>query len=202
MGGEIRPVRLAGTLVVLEPLEHLHRERLAEAVLDGELHTLWYASVPSPDGMAADIDRRLALQETGSMLPLVIRRLSDGVVLGMTTFMNIDRVVPRMEIGATWIRASAGGTGVNVDAKLLMLRQAFDVWGCPAVEFRTHWMNAQSRAAIERLGAKLDGVLRSHTRTRNGALRDTCVYSITAAEWPAVESELERRLSSHRLVSN
>lgn len=125
-------------------------------------------------------------------------RLLDGVVLGMTTYMNIDPILPRMEIGSTWVRSSARGTGTNVDAKLLMLRQAFfDDWECPAIEFRTHWMNAQSRAAIERLGAKLDGILRSHTRTRNGALRDTCVYSITASEWPAVRAGLESRLARH-----
>ncbi len=193
----IEATELQGLLVRLEPLSPQHGEELSEAVMDGHLHTLWYANVASPDQMRAEIDRRLALQHDGSMLPFIIRRRSDHSVLGMTTFMHIDRSVPRMEIGSTWIRASASGTGANVDAKLLMLRQAFNEWGCPAVEFRTHWMNLQSRAAIERLGAKLDGVLRSHSRTRNGALRDTCVYSITTAEWPAVETGLMARLDRH-----
>ena len=112
------------------------------------------------------------------MLPFTIRRLVDGAVMGMTTYLNIDRALPRAEIGATWLRASASGTGVNVDAKLVMLRHAFESWECPAVEFRTHSMNLQSRTAIERLGARLDGILRSHARTRNSALRDTCVYSV------------------------
>ncbi|MGV8847767.1 GNAT family N-acetyltransferase [Tessaracoccus sp.] len=198
MTSAIKPTQLIGELVTLEPLGPQHDNELSKAVVDGHLSTLWYANVPSPEGMGAEIERRLALQDEGSMLPFTIRRRSDESVLGMTTFMHIDRSTPRVEIGSTWIRASASGTGANVDAKLLMLRQAFNVWGCPAVEFRTHWMNLQSKAAIERLGAKLDGVLRSHSRTRDGALRDTCVYSIIDSEWPAVEAGLVARLDRHR----
>ena len=197
MTATIEPLTLTGDVVVLEPLASHHGEELAEAVRDGELHALWYANVPSPAGMAEDIGRRLALQDAGAMLPFAIRRRIDGLALGMTTYLNIDRVLPRVEIGATWLRASAMGTGANVDAKHLMLGHAFDVWECPAVEFRTHSMNQQSCSAIERLGARLDGVLRSHARTRDGALRDTCVYSVTAPEWPAVRAELEARLAGH-----
>ena len=190
----LEPVTLPGRLVTLEPLGPGHHDGLVEAVRDGDLWRLWYTAVPTPAGMSTEIDRRLALQEAGSMLPFAARRNSDGALLGMTTFMNIDAALPRVEIGSTWNRASAHGTGTNAESKLLLLAHAFEVLGCPAVELRTHWMNHQSRAAIERLGAKLDGVLRAHTRTADGALRDTCVYSIVAAEWPQVRAGLLHRL--------
>ena len=198
----IEPVTLRGNLVTLEPLGLEHHDELVEAVRDGEVWNLWYTVVPTPGRMREEIERRLAEQEAGTMLPFVSRRNSDGVVLGMTTFMAIDAELPRVEIGSTWNRASASGSGTNVDAKLLLLTHAFEVLGCPAVEFRTHWMNAQSRAAIERLGAKLDGVLRSHTRMADGSLRDTCVYSIIASEWSQVRSGLEHRLAKHARVAN
>lgn len=191
----IAPLGLRGELVTLEPLRAGHHDGLVEAVSDGDLHNLWYTSVPDAAAMAAEIERRLALQVIGSMLPFAVRRNADALLLGMTTYMNIDPVLPRVEIGSTFTRASAQGTGANAEAKLLLLGHAFDTLGCPAVEFRTHWMNQQSRAAIERLGAKLDGILRSHQRTADGSLRDTCVYSITAAEWPQVRSGLRFRLS-------
>ena len=190
----LEPVTLSGRLVTLEPLAPEHHDGLVEAVRDGELWKLWYTAVPTPEGMSAEIGRRLALQEAGSMLPFAARRNADGALLGMTTFMNIDAGLPRVEIGSTWNRASAHGTGTNAESKLLLLTHAFEVLGCPAVELRTHWMNHQSRTAIERLGAKLDGVLRSHTRTADGALRDTCVYSIVASEWPQVRAGLLHRL--------
>lgn len=193
----LEPVTLTGTLVTLEPLSHAHHDELVEAVRDGEVWKLWYTAVPTPQTMAAEIDRRLALAEAGAMLPFVTRRNRDGLVLGMTTYMGIDATLPRVEIGSTWNRASASGTGTNVDAKLLLLSHAFEMLGCPAVEFRTHWLNAASRAAIERLGAKMDGVLRSHLRMADGTLRDTVIYSIIASEWPGVRSGLEHRLARH-----
>ncbi|MGO3153108.1 MAG: GNAT family N-acetyltransferase [Galactobacter sp.] len=188
------PMTLTGRLVRLEPLSQDHHDALCDAVRDGELWKLWYTNIPTPDGMAAEIDRRLGLQASGSMLPFVTRRLADERVIGMTTFMNIDRSIPRVEIGSTWNSASVHGTGTNADSKLALLTHAFETFGCPAVELRTAWINTQSRRAIERLGAKLDGVLRSHVRTSDGSLRDTCVYSITAAEWPQVRSMLRFRL--------
>lgn len=193
----IEALTLRGPMVTLEPLRHGHHDDLLDAVRDGEPWKLWYTAVPEPQQMRAEIDRRLELQRQGSMLPFVARRNADGVVLGMTTYMDIDPTMPRVEIGSTWNRASVRGTGTNVDSKLLLLRHAFEVLGCPAVEFRTHWMNMPSRAAIERLGAKLDGVLRSHRRMADGSLRDTCVYSIIASEWPQVRAGLEHRLSRH-----
>jgi RimJ/RimL family protein N-acetyltransferase len=199
----ITPVTLTGTHVVLEPLSHDHHDGLVDAVRDGELWKLWYTTVPSPDGMRAEIDRRLRLQEEGSMLPFTTRLLdpetnSPGRVIGMTTYMAIDAATPRLEIGYTWNAASSHGTGTNPDSKLLLLGHAFEVLGCVAVEFRTNWMNMQSREAIARLGAKQDGVLRSHTRTADGTLRDTVVFSIVQSEWGSVRAGLRRRVEKVR----
>lgn len=190
----LEPITLAGRLVTLEPLARSHAAQLEDAVRDGELWNLWYTSVPRPEGMEAEIDRRLALHAAGTMLPFAARRASDGRVIGMTTYMNADAANRRVEIGSTWNAASAQGTGTNAESKLLLLRHAFEALGCIAVEFRTHWMNRQSRAAIERLGAKQDGVLRSHQLMPDGSLRDTVVYSIVASEWPMVRNGLELRL--------
>jgi len=191
----IAPVTLSGRLVTLEPLRPEHHDGLVEAAGDGELWKLWYTSVPTPDGMAAEIERRLALQESGSMLPFATRLNGSGRLIGMTTYMNIDLATPRLEIGSTWNAASAQGSGSNAESKLLLLRHAFETLGCPAVEFRTHWLNHQSREAIARLGAKQDGVLRNHSRTADGVLRDTVVFSILEHEWPAVRTNLEFRLA-------
>ncbi|MFI2566756.1 GNAT family N-acetyltransferase [Paenarthrobacter sp. NPDC018779] len=193
----IEPITLTGQFVTLEPLRTDHHDGLVDAARDGELWKLWYTSVPTPEGMAGEIERRLALQEAGSMLPFATRLNSTGKVIGMTTYMNIDPVLPRVEIGSTWNAASAHGTGTNPDSKLLLLRHAFETLGCPAVEFRTHWLNQQSRDAIARLGAKQDGVLRNHTRSADGALRDTVVFSILEHEWPAVRNGLWFRLSKY-----
>jgi N-acetyltransferase len=191
----IAPVTLDGRFVTLEPLSTDHHDGLVDAAKDGELWKLWYTSVPTPEGMAAEIDRRLGLQEQGSMLPFATRLKADGKLIGMTTYMNIDAATPRVEIGSTWNAASAQGSGSNPDSKLLLLGHAFETLGCPAVEFRTHWLNHQSREAIARLGAKQDGVLRNHSRTADGVLRDTVVFSILEHEWPAVRTGLEFRLA-------
>ncbi len=190
----VEPVVLTGDLVVLEPLDPGHVDDLVAAASDGRLWETWYTSVPSPTTMAGAIDALLAEQAAGTRLPFTVRRV-DGRVVGMTTYLNIEPEVPRLEIGSTWTAASAQRTGVNAESKLLLLGHAFEVLGCLAVEFRTHWHNRQSRAAIERLGAKQDGVLRSHRRMPDGSLRDTVVYSVTAVEWPAVRSGLRARLA-------
>jgi len=190
----LSPVTLTGQLVTLEPLRPDHHDDLVAAASDGRLWEHWYTAVPSPDGMAADIRSRLAMQAAGTMLPFVVRRLSDGVVVGESTYCNVEAEVPRLEIGYTWTAQSAQRTGVNAESKLLLLTHAFEVLGCLAVEFRTHWHNRQSRAAIERLGAKQDGVLRNHRRMPDGSLRDTVVFSILDTEWPAVRSGLRHRL--------
>jgi glucosamine--fructose-6-phosphate aminotransferase (isomerizing) len=186
----IAPVTLTGQSVSLVPLCAAHAGGLSDAVRDGELWKLWYTSVPEPLDMPAEITRRLALQSAGSMLPFTVLN-AEGQAVGMTTYMNIDAVHQRVEIGSTWYARSVQRTGLNTEAKLLLLGHAFDHLGCIAVEFRTHFMNHASRKAIERLGARLDGILRAHQRARDGTLRDTCVYSIVAAEWPTVRSHLQ-----------
>jgi N-acetyltransferase len=188
------PVTLTGDLVTLEPLRREHHDELVTAASDGRLWELWYTSVPTPGGMAAEIAARLARQAAGEMLPFTVRRTADGAVVGTTSFLNAEPEVPRLEIGATWTAASAQRTGVNAESKLLLLTHAFEVLGCLAVEFRTHWHNHQSRTAIARLGAKQDGVLRNHRRMPDGSLRDTVVFSILDTEWPAVRSGLRYRL--------
>lgn len=190
----IEPVMLAGSHVRLVPLERVHAPGLAEATADGELWRLWFTTVPSPDNMSAEIDRRLQLQTAGAMLPFAVIDPGADRLVGMTTYMNIDATHRRVEIGSTWYRRSAQRTAINTEAKLLLLAHAFEVLGCIAVEFRTHRLNHRSRSAIERLGAQLDGILRSHQLMANGTLRDTCVYSIVAAEWPAVKAHLEWQL--------
>ena len=196
--GWIGPATLSGTAVKLVPLALEHEAALVQAARDGNLWRLWYTSVPSPDTMAAEIARRLALQAGGSMVPFTVIDAVTERVAGMTTYMHIDAVHKRVEIGSTWTAASVQRSGLNTEAKLLLLGHAFDTLGCIAVEFRTHFFNQQSRRAIERLGAKLDGVLRSHQRAADGTLRDTCVYSIVAAEWPAVHSHLQWQLQRPR----
>ncbi|MEX8494416.1 GNAT family N-acetyltransferase [Sphaerotilus sp.] len=187
------PAVLQGRHVRLEPLHPDHAPALAEAVREGELWKTWYTVVPSPDSMAAEIERRLGLQAAGSMLPFAVLD-ADGAPVGMTTYMHIDARFRRVEIGSTWLARRVQRTALNTEAKWLLLRHAFEVLDCIAVEFRTHRFNQQSRRAIERLGAQLDGILRHHQRTADGSLRDTCVYSITAPEWPTVHQHLRARL--------
>lgn len=191
-------VTLSGRHVELVPLLREHGDALSEAVRDGELWRLWYTAIPSPEAMATEIDRRLGLQAAGAMLPFTVLDGPDGQPVGMTTYMNIDLAGPRLEIGSTWYAARAQKTLLNTEAKLLLLAHAFDRLDCLAVEFRTHVMNHASCRAIERLGAKLDGVLRHHQRMMDGTLRDTCVYSVTSPEWPAVRSHLTWQLEKPR----
>jgi RimJ/RimL family protein N-acetyltransferase len=188
------PITLRGPHAHLEPLSHQHRDALVEAVKDGELYRLWYTAIPLPETMAKEIDRRLALQAAGSMLPFTVFDATDRIV-GMTTYMNIDAGNRRVEIGSTWYAKSAQRGPLNTQCKLLLLEHAFETLNCIAVEFRTHFFNHQSRRAIERLGAKQDGILRSHQVAPNGTLRDTVVYSITAAEWPTVKAHLNFQLN-------
>ena len=191
----VDPVVLRGNLVELTPLEEADHDGLVAAASDGELWTLFYTGVPGPDRMREAIDGFLAQRESGWMMPFVVRRAESGEVLGMTSFCNIEAAHRRLEIGYTWYARSAQRTGVNAECKLLLLGHAFAALGCNAVELRTHWLNQQSRRAIERLGAKQDGVLRSHRIMPDGTVRDTVVFSILAGEWPAVRNELRRRLA-------
>lgn len=182
--------------VRLEPLSQEHAERLADAVRIGDLWKTWYTAIPGPEDMAAEIDRRLGLQADGRMAPWAIVSPASGRAVGMTTYMNIDSVNRRVEIGSTWLGRQAQGTAVNPAMKLLMLERAFGELDCIAVELRTHWHNVQSRAAIAKLGAKQDGVLRNHQVGLNGTLRDTVVFSIIDGEWPTVRQGLLARLDA------
>ena len=188
------PVTLAGPHATLRPLSRDHHDALCDATRDGELWKLWYTAVPSPEGMAAEIERRLTL---ATMCPFTVFDAT-GKVVGMTTYMNIDAVNKRVEIGSTWTAKSAQRSPLNTQCKRLLLAHAFETLDCIAVEFRTHRLNTQSRRAIERLGAQLDGMLRCHSRSADGTLRDTAVYSITAAEWPTVRSHLDWQLAKPR----
>ena len=192
------PVVLTGELVVHEPLQSSDHDELVEAASDGRLWTLSYTRVPRPDQMRYSIDRSLALQAEGLLVPFTVRQRHGGRVIGQTTYCNIDAEHRRLEIGGTWNAQSAHRTGTNTESKSLLLSHAFDQLHCIAVEFRTHWLNRQSRQAIERLGAKQDGILRSHRIMPDGTLRDTVVYSIIEHEWPAIRNELQRRLADHR----
>ena len=192
-----QPVTLSGTHAALVPLSHDHAAGLAQASADGDLSSLWYTPVPDAAGMEAEITRRLGLLDKGTMVPFTVMA-PDGRPVGMTTYMNIDHVNQRVEIGSTWYAKSVQRSGVNTECKRMLLGHAFDTLGAIAVEFRTHFLNRQSRAAIERLGARLDGILRSHMVMPNGTLRDTAVYSITATDWPAIRAGLDWDLSRPR----
>ena len=193
----LQPVTLTGTHASLVPLSPDHDAALADAVRDGELWRLWYTTVPSPENRAREIARRLALLAAGAMLPFTVLDAA-GTPVGMTTFMNVDPDYRRVEIGSTWYAARVQRTPLNTECKLLLLTHAFDALGCIAVELRTHALNSQSRRAIERIGATLDGILRQHMRMPNGTLRDTCVYSIVDGEWPTVRAHLRWQLEKGR----
>lgn len=197
MSGFVEPVTLAGDRwVTLEPLAREHVPEIAAAAADGELGTLWFTAAPAPDAVEAWVEARLAAQTPATGLTMVVRRL-DGTFVGSSSYMNVDGPNRRLEIGNTWYVASARRSGVNSETKLLMLGHAFEQLRCVAVEFRTHFFNTTSRAAIERLGAKRDGILRSHQLLADGSRRDTVVYSILDVEWPAVRSNLRYRLQRH-----
>ena len=186
---------LAGERVVLEPLADGHLDDLRLAVAEDELWRAWYTSVPEPDAVEADIATRLARHASEGSIPWATRDLRAGRVVGVTAFLNVSPENRRLEIGRTWMAKSAQGTGINTEAKLLQLTHAFEVLHCNVVEFRTHWHNRQSRAAIAALGAKQDGVLRNHMIGRDGTLRDTVVFSIIASEWPTVRLALREKLA-------
>jgi N-acetyltransferase len=197
VSGFIEPVRLTGQRwVTLEPLSRDHVSEVASASADGDVGALWFTGAPSPQSAAQWVDMRLGLQSPDTGLTFVVRRL-DGTLVGSSSYLNVDPPNRRLEIGNTWYGASARRSGVNSETKLLMLTHVFEVLNCVAVEFRTHFFNFASRTAIERLGAKLDGVLRSHQLVPDGTRRDTVVYSILDVEWPTVRTHLQFRLDRH-----
>jgi RimJ/RimL family protein N-acetyltransferase len=189
------PVTLTGRLVELRPLERAHHDGILEAASEGNLfENAWYTSVPAPEGVGPEIERRLGLAEKGEMVPFTVFDATERII-GQTTYYDLVADVPRLHIGYTWNRPSAHGTGTNAESKLLLLRHAFEALGVYRVGLTTQWVNFQSRAAIERLGAKQDGVMRAISRYRNGALRDSVEYSILEPEWPAVRATLQARLA-------
>ncbi|ANI41833.1 GNAT family N-acetyltransferase [Mycolicibacterium vaccae] len=197
MRGFVEPVTLTGAReVTLEPLAREHIPEIEAAAADGELARLWFTAAPKAGRAGEWVDTRLSVQRPDTGLTFVVRA-QGGTLVGSSSYLNVDGANRRLEIGNTWYVGSARRTGVNTETKLVMLGHAFDVLGCVAVEFRTHFMNFDSRAAIERLGAKCDGILRSHQLLPDGSRRDTVVYSILDHEWPAVRSNLRFRLDRH-----
>ena len=193
-----KPVSLISKNVVLKPLSLNHLNDLKQAVKDGSLFNHWYSNIPEPRNMENEIKRRLALQEANSMLPFAVLTKRNDKAVGMTTYMNVDKGNKRVEIGSTWYAKSVQRTSLNTECKLILLEHAFEVLNCICVEFRTHFMNHQSRKGIERLGAKLDGILRSNAIQKNGTIRDTAVYTIIQSEWSTVKANLEYQLTRER----
>jgi RimJ/RimL family protein N-acetyltransferase len=186
---------LVGSRVTLVPLSLEHVPDLAEGVAEGDLWQTWYTRIPSPGEMSAAVQHRLDLHATGQWVPWAVVSHDTGKAVGMTSYLNIRADNRKLEIGSTWLAKSTQRTGINSDAKLLQLTHAFETLGCVAVEFRTHWHNQQSRAAIARLGAKQDGVLRNNDIWRDGTLRDTVVFSIIESEWPTVRLGLTEKVA-------
>lgn len=190
----INEEKLEGDFVLLEPLRLEHAPDLEIAVKDGELWKLWFANVPRPEDMKKYVADAVEASKTGD-IAYAVRSKSTNQLVGTTRYYNVDEKNKRAMIGYTWYSSSARRTPINTECKLLLLKKLFELHGAIAVEFRTHYFNQQSRAAIERLGAKQDGVLRHHQIMNDGSIRDTVVYSIIAAEWPAVKSNLLSKFS-------
>jgi RimJ/RimL family protein N-acetyltransferase len=194
----VEPVTLEGGLLTLEPLERGHESALRDAARDGDLWRLWFTSVPSPETVGAYIETALSMRETKGAMPFVVRHNTTGAIVGCTRYLNVEPEHRRLEIGYTWYSQRVQRTALNTEAKLLLLTHAFEALRCIAVEFRTSWFNHASRAAIARLGAKQDGVLRNHQISPDGLYRDTVVFSILESEWPAVRCHLRYLLERPR----
>jgi RimJ/RimL family protein N-acetyltransferase len=194
----IEPVTLRGRHALLEPLAREHEAAVKRAAADGELWRLWYTSVPSPEGTSRWLDLALDMRDRQGAMPFVVRDAASGDVVGSTRYFNVDAQNRRLEIGSTWYAKRVQRTALNTECKLLLLTHAFEALQCIAVEFRTHWFNHASRNAIERLGAKQDGVLRNHQVLPDGSRRDTVVFSIIDAEWAAVKRHLQHLLEKPR----
>lgn len=188
--------RLEGRYARLLPLEPAHAESIAEVSRDGRLWELFFTRVPSPDDVKGWLDTALAEKTAGRSMPFVVE--AEGRIVGATRYLRMNEAHRRLEIGATFYAASVQRSPVNTECKLLLLGHAFEVMGCNVVQIRTDWLNRASQRAIERLGAKRDGVLRNHQIAADGRLRDIVCYSIIATEWAGVKQNLEFLLSRHR----
>jgi len=192
---------LRGEHVVLEPLRAGHAAGLRLALGEGELSRLWYTNVPAPNDVEGYIASALDMQSQGKALAFAVHDANGGIV-GCTRFYDLDPTVPRVQIGYTFYAPRVQRTGLNTQAKLLLLTHAFETMGCICVGFETSWFNHASRTAIARLGAKQDGVIRSHRRHADGSVRDTVAFSIIESEWPAVKRNLLYRLEQHEQGSD
>jgi RimJ/RimL family protein N-acetyltransferase len=191
----IAPVTLEGHGVRLEPMATTHHDALAAAAADGDLWNLWFTSVPAPDQTAGYIETALRGYTDGHMLPWVVRNLATDTIVGTTRYHDIIADADRVEIGWTWYGVSWQRSHINPACKLLLMKHAFDTLGCGVVGLRTDNFNFRSQHAIERLGAKKDGIIRHHFRRRDGSIRDSVCYSILRHEWPDVRHNLEWRLA-------
>jgi len=194
----VRPTTLEGYGMRLEPLTPDHEEALRTASSDGKLWELWFTSVPEPDKVDAYIAKALDGQANGHMLPWVVRELKTDTIAGTTRYHDIVPEIDRVEIGWTWYASRWQRTHVNTACKLLLFEHAFDTLGCKVVGLRTDNFNFASQRAIERLGAKRDGVLRHHQARRDGTARDSYMYSVLVAEWPDVRRHLKLRLARNQ----
>lgn len=191
---EVSPITLEGQHVRLEPLTHAHAEALVNAAREGELWNSTLTIIPDSAGVTSYIDAALTGQSLGKELPFVIINKSSDQVAGTTRFYEIRPPDRAAAIGYTWLARSAQRTPINTEAKLLLLTHAFEIWRCVRVELITDVLNQQSRAAILRLGAKQEGILRKHLILHSGRSRDSVVFSIIDAEWPEVKANLTAKL--------
>jgi len=194
----VSPVMLEGAYLRLEPLTSVHLAGLAEVGLDEELWRWIPTPVRTQEEMAAYIEAALGEQERGESLPFAIADKTTGRAIGSTRYGNIDRTHHRVEIGWTWVAREWQRTAMNTEAKYLLLRHAFETLGCIRVELKTDSLNARSRAAILRIGAREEGIFRNHMITASGRIRHTVYFSIIDSEWPAAKARLEAILSSHQ----
>ena len=189
------PTTLEGKLLRLIPLESSHRQALLDAANNGNLHELWYTSVPSEKTINTYLAFAFEEQKQARALPFAVIDKKTDTLIGTTRYCNAEPKHKRLEIGYTWYSKSVQRTGINTECKYLLLRYAFENLEAIAVELRTHWHNHPSRNAIQRLGAKQDGVLRNHRIHPDGSLRDTVVYSILNTEWPVVKKSLTFKMN-------
>jgi N-acetyltransferase len=192
----IGPIALQGYGVHLEPLGRQHVDGLRTAVRDGALWELWFTRVPAPGDVDAYVARALDGMREGHMLPWVVRESGSGTIIGSTRYHDIAPDVGRVEVGYTWYARSRQGTAVNPACKLLLMQHAFEALECDVVGLRTDPFNFRSQRAIERLGAKKDGVIRHHQLRRDGTVGATVMYSVLLQEWPEVKRNLLYRLAA------
>ena len=194
---QVQPITLRGHGLRLEPLTLAHEDGLRAAAADGALWTIRVTSVPEPEATRAYIETALRMQSQGSRLPFAVVDEGSGQVLGSSSYHDILPEVRRLEIGYTWYAQRVQRSHVNTSCKLLLMAHAFDTLGCHVVGWRTDNFNFASQRAIERLGARKDGVIRGHALRRDGTIRDTVMYSLRSGEWPESRAQLLDRLARH-----